>query len=195
MEIKKKNQKTELEKAGREGDNTMGHLTKGEIVIPKAIAELTEVKEALTALFEEAGADIDVYTVGNEKNQINPETGYPEFFFKKVKRFVKKTFKKAVNAVDKLVPEGVKSGVDKLLPESFKDKVLNIDPPAKPKPVLGNPDEAPIAEDKKKKKKKNRQTVSSSRSRLSIGNKQYRAGSNLSISSGSGRSSGPNVAG
>ena len=127
MEIKKKNQKTELEKAGREGDNTMGHLTKGEIVIPKAIAELTEVKEALTALFEEAGADIDVYTVGNEKNQINPETGYPEFFFKKIKRFAKKTFKKAVNAVDKLVPEGVKSGVDKLLPESFKDKVLNID--------------------------------------------------------------------
>ena len=70
----------DAEDAGRGGDVILGHLTPGEIVLPVEIAQSPEVAEQLMMVFEEAGMDISQYTVGDESNSINPETGHPEFF-------------------------------------------------------------------------------------------------------------------
>lgn len=65
---------------GRGGDSVLAHLTIGEIVLPVPIAQDEAVLKFLKHLFDELGEDLDVYTVGNEKNRINPETGQPEFW-------------------------------------------------------------------------------------------------------------------
>jgi hypothetical protein len=69
-----------MEEAGRGGDTDMGHLTPGEVVLPVEIVSARGTVKKLTEMFEKAGLDIDEYTVGNEKNKMNPDTGYPEFF-------------------------------------------------------------------------------------------------------------------
>lgn len=68
------------EEAGRGGDDTLGHLTRGEVVIPPDVLSRRGVLETIQQLFEESGLDMEEYTVGSEKNKVNPETGYPEFF-------------------------------------------------------------------------------------------------------------------
>lgn len=77
------------EEAGRGTDTVMGHLSLGEIVIPRAMLDDPQVMEALQAMFAQYQVDINEFTVGHEANKINPETGYPEFFGK----FFKKAFK------------------------------------------------------------------------------------------------------
>ena len=69
-----------MEEAGRGGDTDMGHLTPGEVVLPVEIVSARGTVKKLTEMFEKAGLDIDEYTVGNKKNKMNPDTGYPEFF-------------------------------------------------------------------------------------------------------------------
>ena len=212
--------KMTIAKKGRGTDTVLGHLTKGELVIPREMLASKELKKVLKKAFDAAEVDMDAYIVGNAKNSINPETGHPEFFFKKLARGVrsigrgirrgiksagKKLKQEARNFEDNVkdlgrkiddkilqpAKDGIIDGVDKLLPEKVKDDILGIDPPKPPKAPLGNPKEAPKIEKKKKKKNKARSSVSAARSRMSTGNKQYRAGGNLSISGGSG----PNVAG
>lgn len=80
----------EIVEAGRGGDNDLAHVEKGEIVIPKDLHS-KELMEFLRKKFEENGTSIRRYTVGDEENSINPETGNPEFFGK----FLKKIFKVA----------------------------------------------------------------------------------------------------
>ncbi len=71
---------TPEERAGRGGDTLLGHLTPGEIVIPKDLLNGTNQKN-INAMFDRAGLDINQYTVGHENNSVNPETGNPEFGF------------------------------------------------------------------------------------------------------------------
>jgi hypothetical protein len=52
-----------------------------------------QVKEMLFAQMRDMGMDPERYVVGNELNSINPDTGMPEFFIKKVWKSVKKVFK------------------------------------------------------------------------------------------------------
>jgi len=79
------------EEQGRGGDTVMAHLSLGELVIPRAFLDDPQVMEAMKALFDEAGANINQYIVGDPANSINPETGYPEFgFFKKIFKAIKK---------------------------------------------------------------------------------------------------------
>jgi hypothetical protein len=73
-------QAQEVADAGRATDTTLGHLTNGEIVIPVAFAQDPELIKMLQSYFAENQTDINEFTVGNEANKINPETGYPEFF-------------------------------------------------------------------------------------------------------------------
>ncbi|CAB5212902.1 hypothetical protein UFOVP191_64 [uncultured Caudovirales phage] len=73
--------------AGRGTDNTLAHMTLGEIVLPLPIVSDQNVMQAIAQAFQAAGLDINQYTVGHESNTINPETGYPEFGFGK---FLKK---------------------------------------------------------------------------------------------------------
>lgn len=77
------------EEMGRGTDTVMAHLSLGEVVIPRAFLDEPQVMEMLQALFQQNGADLAEFTVGDPANKINPETGYPEFFFKKLKSIFK----------------------------------------------------------------------------------------------------------
>lgn len=81
---------------GRYGDDTVAHVQTGEIVIPAAlIAENPTLKESIFADLRARGIDDpERYVVGSPENSINPETGLPEFFLKKIFKGVKKAFKK-----------------------------------------------------------------------------------------------------
>ena len=70
----------ELADEGRGSDQIVGHLTPGEVVIPVEMMD-DELSELLDEFFAENGLSMGQYTVGNEENSINPETGMPEFFF------------------------------------------------------------------------------------------------------------------
>lgn len=72
------------EDMGRATDTVLGHLSLGEVVIPRAFLDDPQVMQMLQAIFQAGGADMAEYTVGDPANKINPETGYPEFF--KIKR-------------------------------------------------------------------------------------------------------------
>jgi hypothetical protein len=75
------------EEAGRGTDTVMAHLSLGEVVIPREFLENPQVMQALQMIFQDGGADMAEFTVGDPANKINPETGYPEFF--KFKKFFK----------------------------------------------------------------------------------------------------------
>ena len=76
---------------GRYGDTTIGHLTPGEMVLPRPIADDPVLKRQLFDAFERHDINPYQYQVGHFENSINPLTGVPEFgFFKKIGKFLKK---------------------------------------------------------------------------------------------------------
>ena len=76
---------------GRFGDSYMVHATEGETFIPEEVLnDNPELKEDLFNQMRSMGADPERYTVGNGVNSINPMTGQPEFFFKKIGKMLKK---------------------------------------------------------------------------------------------------------
>ena len=83
---------------GREGDTYIVHAEEGETVVPLKVLEANpKMKKMLFSQMEEMGLDPEQYVVGNELNSINPVTGQPEFFFKKL-------FKKLKGVVKKIAP-------------------------------------------------------------------------------------------
>ena len=97
---------------GRHGDDTVAHVETGELVIPKALIQGNDkLKESIFDHLRELGVeDPERYIVGSGENSINPETGLPEFFFKKIFRAAKK----AVSSVARAVKKTIK-GVGKIL--------------------------------------------------------------------------------
>jgi hypothetical protein len=95
---------------GRHGDDTVAHVETGELVIPKALIEDNpKLRDSIFEHLEELGVeDPERYVVGSGVNSINPDTGLPEFFFKKIARAVKKTVKKVSRAVKKVAKSVVK---------------------------------------------------------------------------------------
>jgi len=83
---------------GRYGDEFMVHAAEGETVIPPEIFEANpQLKADLFRQMAMMGIkDPNRYVVGNSLNSINPLTGQPEFFFKKIFKSIKKVFKKAL---------------------------------------------------------------------------------------------------
>ena len=81
MEIGQPDLKKILANQGRYGDQVMGHLAPGEIVIPKKLAQDPELLKTLQEVYNKFGVDMNQYTVGNEANSINPNTGIMEFGF------------------------------------------------------------------------------------------------------------------
>lgn len=67
-----------LAQAGRGGDNTIGHLTTGEIIIPKS-AQTPRLIAALMGEMSATGHDMGRYVVGGEDDSRNPKTGLREF--------------------------------------------------------------------------------------------------------------------
>ena len=74
-----------LAKFGRHEDEYMVHAAEGETVIPKEILDRDpRLKARLFKQMRDMGVDPERYIVGNELNSINPVTGQPEFFLKKL---------------------------------------------------------------------------------------------------------------
>jgi hypothetical protein len=91
-----------LAAAGREGDIYIVHASEGDTVIPEEVLAGeggAQIREMLFRQMEQLGVDPQRYVVGNELNSINPETGLPEFFFKKIFKSIKKFFKKVAPIV------------------------------------------------------------------------------------------------
>lgn len=66
------------EKAGRGGDRVIGHLTPGELVVPKS-CQTPEVMEAFAKAAHVAGLDPNRFIVGSPEASKNPKTGLEEF--------------------------------------------------------------------------------------------------------------------
>lgn len=65
---------------GRGGDTVVGHLTRGEVVVPRQLINRSpELRDMLKAAFKANGGSMDEFTVGHEMNKINPKTKQPEF--------------------------------------------------------------------------------------------------------------------
>lgn len=67
-----------LSQLGRKGDTTVGHLTPGELVIPQS-AQTPELMQLFQAAMRQKGINPLQYMVGTPRNQVNPQTGIPEF--------------------------------------------------------------------------------------------------------------------
>lgn len=90
----------QLAEFGRHEDNYIVHASEGETVIPMAVLDRNpDLKNNLFEQMRQMGLDPERYIVGNELNSINPVTGQPEFFLKKIGRGLKKAFKKIAPVV------------------------------------------------------------------------------------------------
>jgi len=76
---------------GRFEDTYMVHAAEGETVIPMEVLDNNPIlKERLFETMRDMGIQPERYVVGNEFNSINPLTGQPEFFLKKLFKRLKK---------------------------------------------------------------------------------------------------------
>ena len=80
-----------LAEYGRYGDIYVVHAAEGETVVPMEVLEANpKIKSLLFDQMSQMGLDPERYVVGNNLNSLNPVTGMPEFFFKKIWKSVKK---------------------------------------------------------------------------------------------------------
>ena len=83
-----------LAEYGRNEDEYMVHAAEGETVIPMEVFKQNPaLKDKLFAEMRIMGIEPERYIVGNELNSINPVTGQPEFFLKKLFKGLKKIVK------------------------------------------------------------------------------------------------------
>ena len=97
-----------LAEFGRYDDTYMVHAAEGETVIPMEVFDKNPaLKESLFAQMREMGIETEEYIVGSELNSLNPVTGQPEFFLKKLFRGLKKAVKKAFKVVAPIVVQAL----------------------------------------------------------------------------------------
>ena len=85
---------------GRNGDTYVVHAKEGETVIPMEVLDNNpKLKDMLFQQMRDLDLDPYRYIVGNELNSINPDTGQPEFFIKKLFKGLKKIVKKVAPVV------------------------------------------------------------------------------------------------
>jgi hypothetical protein len=107
----------DLAKFGRYEDTYVVHAAEGETVIPMAVFEENpKLKDSLFRQMRSMGIDPDRYVVGSELNSINPVTGQPEFFLKKLGRAIKKAVKGVVKVIKKAAPIILSVGLNVLAP-------------------------------------------------------------------------------
>jgi len=110
---------------GRYGDEYMVHATDGETLIPPQIFEANpKLKEDLFVQMRKMGVqDPNRFVVGNSLNSINPITGQPEFFFKKIFKAVKKVFKKALPYIAPIVGNMIAPGIGGIIASALATKL------------------------------------------------------------------------
>ena len=98
---------------GRYGDEYMVHAAHGETVIPAEIlAANPELKNQLFQQMRMMGIrDPNRYVVGNSLNSINPLTGQPEFFFKKIFRAIRRVVIKISPIVVPIIGNMIAPGI------------------------------------------------------------------------------------
>ena len=108
---------TRMASYGRYGDDTVAHVETGELIVPKAlIDENPKLRDSIFSHLRDLGVeDPERYVVGSGVNSINPDTGMPEFFLKKIFKGVKKATSKLVKGVSKAL-KGVTSVIKKAAP-------------------------------------------------------------------------------
>ena len=106
-----------LAEYGRYEDTYMVHAAEGETVVPMAVFdENPRLKETLFKQMRAMGIDPEQYVVGSEFNSLNPVTGQPEFFLKKLFKGLKKAVKSVVKVVKKIAPLVLSVGLNVLAP-------------------------------------------------------------------------------
>ena len=110
---------------GRYGDEYMVHASDGETLIPGEIFDANpKLKEDLFAQMRKMGVqDPNRFVVGNSLNSINPITGQPEFFFKKIFKAVKNIFKKALPIIAPIVGNMIAPGIGGLIASGLTTKL------------------------------------------------------------------------
>ena len=78
-------QAEKLADMGRHGDTYIVHAAEGETVLPMEVLDANpQLKRMLFAQMRDMGIEPERYIIGSELNSINPVTGQPEFFLKKI---------------------------------------------------------------------------------------------------------------
>jgi len=116
-----------LAEYGRHEDEYMVHAAEGETVVPMAVFEKNpKLKENLFEQMRTMGIDPERYVVGNELNSINPVTGQPEFFLKKLGRKIKDVFKKVVHVVLPAVLNTVFPGMGAMASTALSSGIITL---------------------------------------------------------------------
>lgn len=105
-ENKYRKARAEMADMGRNGDTVLGHLSRGEMVVPNELLDADDgaLRKILAGVMKEVGINPNQFTVGHEDNKINPATGLPEFgWLKKAFKAVKSVVKSVVNTVKSVV--------------------------------------------------------------------------------------------
>ena len=94
---------------GRYGDDYMVHAAEGETIIPAEVLQANPgLKNDIFRQMQAMGIEEPSrYVVGSEFNSINPLTGQPEFFFKKIFKAIKKIIPMALPIVGNLIAPGI----------------------------------------------------------------------------------------
>lgn len=80
---------------GRYGDEHVVHAAPGEVMVPPEVLEqYPELGQIIGQAMASMGADPNRYVVGSPASSLNPYTGQPEFFFKSIKKALKKIVSK-----------------------------------------------------------------------------------------------------
>jgi hypothetical protein len=110
---------------GRYGDSYMVHAAEGETVIPaEVLAANPELKNQLFWQMRMMGIkDPNRYVVGNTLNSINPVTGQPEFWFKKIWKSVKNIFKKALPVIAPILGNLIAPGIGGIIASGLVTKL------------------------------------------------------------------------
>ena len=88
------NEVSKIADLGRFEDAYIAHVAEGETVVPMEVLDSNpRLKAMLFNQMLDMGINPERYIVGNEFNSINPVTGQPEFFLKKIFKGAKKALK------------------------------------------------------------------------------------------------------
>lgn len=80
-----------LRELGRFEDDTIAHVATGETIIPMEVFDKNpELRDQVFSSMAKLGINPAEYIVGSNLNSINPVTGQPEFFLKKLFKKIKK---------------------------------------------------------------------------------------------------------
>ena len=110
---------------GRYGDEYMVHAAHGETMIPPEVFEANPgLRDALFWQLKMMGIkDPDRFVVGNAMNSINPITGQPEFFFKKLWGGFKKIFGRVAPILAPIIGNMIMPGLGGLIASGIVTKL------------------------------------------------------------------------